>query len=112
VAKAAKACSHHDCPHLQPCPNPEHQRKPWQGSRRREQSRLSGWAQQRMAKAILVKYRGICHWCGKGGADEVDHVVPLAEGGADDMANRRPIHADPCHKIKTEQEAKRARAKD
>lgn len=42
-------------------------------------------------------------------ADEVDHVVPLAEGGADNDSNLRPIHARPCHAEKTQAEAQRAR---
>lgn len=53
--------------------------------------------------------RGICHWCDEPGADEVDHVVPLAEGGADDESNMAPIHSRPCHTAKTAAEAARAR---
>jgi hypothetical protein len=33
----------------------------------------------------------------------------LAEGGADDMVNMRPIHAVPCHSEKTRAEAARSR---
>lgn len=80
----------------------------WAGSRRRE-STLSGWAQQRRAKRILRRYDGICHVCGQPGASEVDHVIPLGEGGPDVEDNLRPIHPDPCHKRKTQEEAARAR---
>ena len=52
---------------------------------------------------------GACHWCGHKGATEVDHVVPLAEGGPDTEQNLAPIHAD-CHREKTAAEARRARA--
>jgi 5-methylcytosine-specific restriction endonuclease McrA len=53
---------------------------------------------------------GICHVCDRPGADQVDHVVPLAEGGADEDWNLAPIHSEPCHRRKTAAEAKRARA--
>lgn len=57
----------------------------------------------------MARYRGICHVCGKPGADQVDDVIPLAEGGPPTEANKRPIHAEPCHRLKTAAEAARAR---
>ena len=51
----------------------------------------------------------VCHWCGRAGADTVDHVIPLSEGGPDTEANLAPIHARPCHVEKTGQESARAR---
>jgi len=108
MTRAAQACSHHNCPHLQPCP--VHPKKAWAGSNRKDKTRLSGWAQQRRARMILVKHRGICHVCGEGGADEADHVEPLSEGGKDDETNMRPIHSVPCHRDKTAEEARRARS--
>jgi 5-methylcytosine-specific restriction enzyme A len=50
-------------------------------------------------------FNEMCHVCGQPGADEVDHVIPLARGGADTIANMRPIHAEPCHREKTAREA-------
>ncbi len=57
----------------------------------------------------MRKYAGICHVCGEPGADQVDHVVPIAEGGRDHVDNLRPIHSKPCHDDKTKAEGSRAR---
>lgn len=43
-------------------------------------------------------------------ADEVDHVVPLAQGGTDDENNLRAINRR-CHQRKTAREAARGRAR-
>ncbi len=37
-------------------------------------------------------------------AEEVDHVVPLWAGGADDESNYQSL-CSPCHKVKTASEA-------
>lgn len=57
----------------------------------------------------MSMHEGICHVCGRPGSDEVDHVIPLSQGGADTIANKRPIHSTPCHEEKTQREAQRAR---
>jgi hypothetical protein len=67
-------------------PSPEgyceqHRPKPWSTSRRRVG--LSGSSEQKRRRRILRRHLGRCHVCGGPGADEVDHVVSLAEGGAD-----------------------------
>lgn len=59
----------------------------------------------------MEKYEGRCHVCGGFGADEVDHVIALEEGGPDTFDNRRPIHSKPCHVTKTAEEAARGRAR-
>ena len=42
---------------------------------------------------VLERDRGVCHLCGLGGADTVDHhPVPVADGGTDDPANLRAAH--------------------
>ena len=87
----------------------EHKPKPWETSSRRLRVRVSGSVEQARAKRILERFLYACHWCGNAGADQVDHVVPLAEGGADDDSNLAPIHAEPCHRVKTQGEAQRSR---
>lgn len=69
----------------------------------------SGSREQRINRAVMEKHDGICHVCNLHGADQVDHVIPLSEGGSDSMDNRRPIHSEPCHRLKTAREAARAR---
>ena len=104
--RARKICSHPECFNLQPCP--DHARKPWEGSTRRDKVKLSGSAEQKRARYILQKHDTICHVCENPGADQVDHVEPLAEGGADHEDNLKPIHSEPCHREKTADEARRA----
>lgn len=82
----------------------------WDSSRRQDSRAGSGWEEAKAAKRIMRVHRGVCHVCGLPGADEVDHVQPLCEGGPDVDENKRPIHHDPCHKSKSAAEAGRARA--
>lgn len=42
-------------------------------------------------------------------ANEVDHVVPLSQGGTDDDSNLIAIAAYPCHARKTARESARGR---
>lgn len=59
--------------------------------------RMTGRKRQERNRRILAA-SDVCHICGHGGADSVDHVVALARGGSDtDPANLRPAHHDvPC----------------
>ncbi len=69
---------------------------------------------------LFELHNGDCHICkGKifaGQVWDVEHVIPLCWGGADDDANRKPAHRR-CHKEKTPEDvhllakAKRRRAK-
>lgn len=70
----------------------------------------TGWQRQAENKRTMRRWRRVCHVCGRGGADRVDHVIPLSQGGTDDEANRRPIHEEPCHREKTERERAAGRA--
>lgn len=109
MSRAAKSCRVADCPHTRPCPVEGHEPKPWQKSNPASHRTVTGRALQERNRYILEKYETFCHVCGGFGGDEVDHVIPLAEGGADDVVNLRPIHSEPCHRQKTAAEAERGR---
>ena len=54
---------------------------------------------------ILARDHGICHICGHPEADQVDHIQPIALGGArTDPNNLAAIHQEPCHRRKTARE--------
>ena len=51
---------------------------------------------RKLAAAVIVRDQGICHHCGKPGADTAHHLVEKRQGGADDFANLRAVHRG-CH---------------
>jgi len=57
----------------------------------------------------------MCHWCGHPDADQVDHLIEIADGGPDTPANKLPIHdhcphcGRRCHREKTTEAARRRR---
>jgi 5-methylcytosine-specific restriction protein A len=60
--------------------------------------------------ALFEAHKGVCHICGEkidGTREtwEIEHVIPLAMGGADDESNCRPAHAR-CHRPKTSDDRK------
>lgn len=60
---------------------------------------------------VLDRDQHVCHVCHRVGANEVDHVVPLGQGGTDDPRNLAAIHRRPCHAAKSAQEANAARVR-
>lgn len=54
--------------------------------------------------ALFAAHGGVCHICGGkinvGESWEVEHIIPIAMGGADDESNWRPAHIK-CHRGKT-----------
>lgn len=68
------------------------------------------WRKRR--ERIMRRDKALCQPCRKGGsvmpAVAVDHIVPKAEGGTDADENLQAI-CKRCHKLKTENESKRAR---
>lgn len=87
-------------------------RMAWEGSKRNTKN-PPGWAKTRLR--IFKRDGRRCYICGGVGADEIDHVIAieLASPGFDyhDDSNLRAVHARPCHKRKTAQDAAKARAK-
>lgn len=111
-SRALTVCSHPGCPVLVEhgrCD--EHADAPWAGSKRAERIGVSRAQEQRARRRILRRDRGVCHVCHRPGADQVDHVIPLGEGGSDDDSNKAAIHARPCHQRKTAAEAARGRSR-
>lgn len=99
MARARKACSHPDCPNLQPCPT--HARPAWAGSTRR--ARLpKGWDKRRR---YILQRDPICKVCDEAVSTEVDHIQP---GDDHSHTNLQGI-CKPCHRDKTQREAAAAR---
>jgi 5-methylcytosine-specific restriction protein A len=71
--------------------------------------RCSSAEWKRLRTYVLTRDRHVCHVCGQAGANEVDHVIPVWEGGTDNPLNLRAIHRRPCHARKSASEAARAR---
>jgi 5-methylcytosine-specific restriction enzyme A len=74
-----------------------------------EGQRLRGRANQERRRQLFAR-EPLCRACATSGrvttATVADHVVPLAEGGRDEMPNLEPLCAD-CHQVKTQAESAR-----
>jgi len=68
---------------------------------------------RRKREAVLKRDGYLCQPCNRKGklslAKEVDHIVPVAEGGTDEDRNLEAI-CKPCHHAKTQAEARRGRS--
>lgn len=80
------------------------ERPAWAGSTRR--TRLPADWPQRRADAARRNPQRICHWCGRPGGTELDHIVP---GDDHSPTNLDWIHARPCHAVKSAREGAAAR---
>ena len=54
--------------------------------------RTRGTSLQRLRKRVFDLYGDECWLCHQGGADTIDHIIPIANGGTDDLDNLRPAH--------------------
>ena len=77
----------------------------WATYRQGLSSTQRGYGQRwRRLRAAILAREPLCRTCGRP-ADEVDHIVPLAQGGAAyDEANLQPICIE-CHGSKTAAES-------
>lgn len=69
----------------------------------------------RRLREVVLQAEPLCRHCGERGrvtpAQEVDHIVPLKDGGTNDRANLQPLCAA-CHDDKTARDVRaRARAR-
>ena len=69
------------------------------------------WRRKRDAVLARDKHLCQCDECKAAGrfteANEVDHIIPVWQGGSDEPSNLRAINHD-CHKAKTAREAAQA----
>ena len=54
--------------------------------------RTRGDRLQKLRQKVFATYGDACWLCGGGGADTIDHLIPLSEGGDDHIDNLRPAH--------------------
>jgi 5-methylcytosine-specific restriction protein A len=69
----------------------------------------TGTVNQTTRRRIMARDGYRCYRCGAEAA-EVDHIVPVSEGGTNDPTNLAAI-CIPCHRAKTRAEAARGRAR-
>lgn len=101
MGRARKICNARHCSNLQPCPEPGHSTKPWEGSTR--SARLpSNWPRLR---AHVLMRDPICRICNVNASTEVDHIQ---RGDDHSLGNLQGV-CTPCHTVKTQREAAAAR---
>jgi 5-methylcytosine-specific restriction endonuclease McrA len=54
--------------------------------------RITGRALQSLRKKVFSHYGDICWLCGQEGADTIDHVIMVSQGGSNTIENLRPAH--------------------
>ena len=98
--RASKICSEPGCINLTPCP--DHQRKPWANSNRRQQL-PRGWSHT-IVPRILAR-DPICTVCHNRLSTEVHHVNGPTDHRDDNLAGL----CKDCHKAETQKQSQAAR---
>lgn len=92
----------------------EHAPAPWATNEGKTAHQRGYGARWRRLRAVVLASEPLCRQCDREGriaaARIVDHVVPKAEGGTDEMSNLQPLCLR-CSNEKTQREAARGRAK-
>jgi 5-methylcytosine-specific restriction endonuclease McrA len=57
---------------------------------------ISVGAWETLRRNVLARDRGYCYLCDRLGADQVDHLVEVADGGSNDLISLASCHAG-CH---------------
>lgn len=87
---------------------PAHAPAPFDGAKTRwNAKRPPRWAATR--NRVIKAAHGLCELCGSAGA-QVDHIIPVAEGGSWELPNLRLLCTD-CHKIKSQEDRNRGQAR-
>lgn len=67
---------------------------------------MSAGTMRSLKKRIMRRDHGCCYVCGGDGADELEHIIPVSQGGSKrDQNNLGVIHSEPCHREKTQRES-------
>jgi len=109
---APKPCAHPGCGKLvsdgRYCP--AHKKPGWEKTKTSAHQRGYGYAWQKLRVVVLQRDSGLCQPCLAKGqlttGNIVDHIIPKAEGGGDDLKNLQTI-CKPCHTMKTFMESAR-----
>lgn len=110
--RARAVCPKHGCPNLQPCAI--HAPRPFERRAVPKPPRQSRPARQRATAAVIARDNGICHLCGRGGADAADHIIPLAAASSplelarlEQLDNKKAAHRA-CNARKAGRDARTA----
>jgi 5-methylcytosine-specific restriction enzyme A len=79
----------------------------WQTRRGNEHTRIRGRTLKRLRERLFTD-EPFCRLCKVRLAEIRDHIVPLAEGGSEDLENTQPL-CRLCSDAKTQAEARRGR---
>ncbi len=79
-------------------------REPWKRKRNTAHERGYGSAWRKVRQQALERDKHLCQDCLAKGrttvAEQVDHIIPKAKGGTDDLSNCRSL-CRPCHDDKS-----------
>lgn len=83
-----------------------HKPRPQESARARYRQGYRDPNYHRERQAALTRSKGACERCGSPGPLEVDHIVPLRDGGANTRSNLQVL-CKPCHLAKTRVDRRR-----